>query len=1271
MLSSNNNNNGSLATGKPAAGVAGPPLAEAAARRASSEAVQTKTLAAAVAASHPAAAAHAPVAAPQVLVPLRVALRVRPPIIHPHDEKSGSNHHSNRPAHRVCVHIVPGEPQVVVSKDVEAAINPAAMASAVTNAAYAATTASASAGGVATTSAAAAAAATAATTAIGSKVFTFDHVYGPESSQMQVFQELAEPLIRQFFEGFNATILAYGQTFSGKTFTMGSSNDHRTQDGVRGIIPRVVKDIFERIHADKRNEHQLRVSFLEIYQEQIRDLLMPNNDQREISIRENKHGTITIAGIHEESVSTPAEMMRCLERGGYERTTGDTQMHSLSSRSHAIFTITLEQIVKRPLRRHGVSHGQMIDGENEPIVLRRSKLHLVDLAGSERLKRTGAEGVRLRESVKINSGLLALGNVISVLGTDPTRPCAYRDSKLTRLLQDSLGGNSRTVMIACISPLEDDMDETLNTLKYAYRARKIHNKPIVNIVDNQASEIGRLQDLSDQPISPTKAVHETIDFDNEQWIQYFMEELKSRTIRGTNATKALQVANDDKAALETRLAAAYAELEATKDEQAATAHRLDESQLQLASLNSTVQTLAADASQLADALAAVCSGTNPAAAEEGTVRALIAKHATNPAAMMPPQPHPSSHGDETSAALPPQPPATSANAHAGSSKASRARLMRRQSMAKRALPGDGDAMSTTSTTATGDASSVLLLKPLEQELHETQKKTSELERMLRCAEDAQRAMEGTCAEVTVLRQINSELKLENMSMQSEMDALQQELNAVSHGPGREHAGSIMSIKILNEVASQTEPIALAAESVHAVHTYQQQDDYDGSLSQAEESEFPVHIRYANQHSDVLAILPSASNVAGSRDHSKLTQELNTVMKAKVDLLRELSKVNKEAEKARHTYLDGIQRLERELDAAQRELAKVQDETHERDQAKDKLKEEYERKLKIQESNLQKLKTKTKELERGIRDKDNSEKRLQDSQQEMEKVHAQLATWKKKLREDTEKFAELEQRRSREIAGLNRQIEEDQKRIRQLETQLEVTRKKLDRRTEEMHVLMRKFKESAPGVPGGGTSAVAAAGGAAASGSIQSVVGSVRSQRVNSRAQELDHANEETSTQFSAVDQTNDVLSDVDPQNEAFQDIDSQQQQPQQQASLRARSAEIESFHRLNKRLREIRAKVDETDVRIREVEAAYSATDKQALREQLTVELEHLRRDKTVLLRHVVEIRTEKRRVEASLGQMPAAAAAAAGKRPLTQSAEEHDPTDYSQLIELFADDPG
>jgi Kinesin motor domain len=272
-------------------------------------------------------------------------------------------------------------------------------------------------------------------------------IFDPLASQSDIYTAVAAPLISQFFDGYNATILAYGQTFSGKTYTMGSINTPDTATRELGIIPRVINDLFGRIADDDAWKYTTKVSFLEVYQEQVRDLLATDH-AREINIREIK-GCIHVSGVTEAIVRDADEMMAVLEAGAMHRSTGDTQMHLKSSRSHAIFTIVLEQAP--------------MNADDQHAALRRSKLHLVDLAGSERLKRTGAEGVRLRESVKINSGLLALANVISILGQDrvtktPEQHVPYRDSKLTRLLQDSLGGNSRTVMIACVSPLFEDMD---------------------------------------------------------------------------------------------------------------------------------------------------------------------------------------------------------------------------------------------------------------------------------------------------------------------------------------------------------------------------------------------------------------------------------------------------------------------------------------------------------------------------------------------------------------------------------------------------------------------------------------------------------------------------------------------------------------------------------------------------------------------------------------------------------------------------------------------
>ncbi|CDW57479.1 Kinesin domain containing protein [Trichuris trichiura] len=246
-------------------------------------------------------------------------------------------------------------------------------------------------------------------------------------------------MCNSFFEGYNCTVFAYGQTGSGKTYTMGTEEKRDAES-----------DEFE---------FQFSCSMLEIYNETVFDLL---GNREPLMIREHQTEGIYVV----ESLS---DTLQCLEDGCFNRSQGETAMNVSSSRSHAIFTIYMTKIS-------------------------RTKLNLVDLAGSERLKKTQAEGNRMKEGIKINEGLLALGNVISALteSTGGRVHVPYRDSKLTRLLQDSLGGNSVTVMIACVSPADTNHDETLNTLRYAERAKKIKNKPFVNL-DPTAAELLKLR----------------------------------------------------------------------------------------------------------------------------------------------------------------------------------------------------------------------------------------------------------------------------------------------------------------------------------------------------------------------------------------------------------------------------------------------------------------------------------------------------------------------------------------------------------------------------------------------------------------------------------------------------------------------------------------------------------------------------------------------------------------------------------------------------------
>ncbi|XP_018427640.1 PREDICTED: chromosome-associated kinesin KIF4A [Nanorana parkeri] len=311
------------------------------------------------------------------------------------------------------------------------------------------------------------------------KAFTYDYVFDPATEQEEVYNSAVAPLIQGLFKGYNATVLAYGQTGSGKTYSMGGTYTQDQENEMTvGVIPRVVKALFREIEQRDDWEFLLRVSYLEIYNEEILDLLFTPRDKTcPISIREDPKEGIKICGLTERDVKTALDMVSCLEQGNSSRTVASTAMNSQSSRSHAIFTICIEQRKK--------------EDKNNSF---RSKLHLVDLAGSERQKKTKAEGDRLKEGISINRGLLCLGNVISALGDESKKGgfVPYRDSKLTRLLQDSLGGNSHTLMIACVSPADSNMEETLNTLRYADRARKIKNKPIVN-TDPQAAELQRMK----------------------------------------------------------------------------------------------------------------------------------------------------------------------------------------------------------------------------------------------------------------------------------------------------------------------------------------------------------------------------------------------------------------------------------------------------------------------------------------------------------------------------------------------------------------------------------------------------------------------------------------------------------------------------------------------------------------------------------------------------------------------------------------------------------
>ncbi|KAL0619690.1 Kinesin-like protein KIF7 [Plecturocebus cupreus] len=302
--------------------------------------------------------------------------------------------------------------------------------------------------------------------------FGFHVVLAEDAGQEAVYQACVQPLLEAFFQGFNATVFAYGQTGSGKTYTMGEASVASLLEDEQGIVPRAMAEAFKLIDENDLLDCLVHVSYLEVYKEEFRDLLEVGTASRDIQLREDERGNVVLCGVKEVDVEGLDEVLSLLEMGNAARHTGATHLNRLSSRSHTVFTVTLEQRGRIPSRLPRPAAGQLLV----------SKFHFVDLAGSERVLKTGSTGERLKESIQINSSLLALGNVISALG-DPQRRGShipYRDSKITRILKDSLGGNAKTVMIACVSPSSSDFDETLNTLNYASRAQNIRNRATVN-----------------------------------------------------------------------------------------------------------------------------------------------------------------------------------------------------------------------------------------------------------------------------------------------------------------------------------------------------------------------------------------------------------------------------------------------------------------------------------------------------------------------------------------------------------------------------------------------------------------------------------------------------------------------------------------------------------------------------------------------------------------------------------------------------------------------
>ena len=333
------------------------------------------------------------------------------------------------------------------------------------------------------------------------KTYSFDGVFPENITQFEIFQQVTNPLIQEVLAGFNCTVFAYGQTGTGKTYTMEGQMEGVQEETGRlptqaGITPRAVHAIFEALALGSSAEYPVRVAYLEIYNEELCGLLNDGPDQR-LRILQDPMGKkgMMVDKLENIPVTRPEDTMTVLTNAQKKRRTAETQMSKCSSRSHCIFTITIAQ---KELHLEGTEE-----------ITKMGKLNLVDLAGSENIARSGADmqTVRTKEAGMINTSLLALGRVITAL-VDRAACVPYRDSKLTRLLQGSLGGYTKTVKVAAISPSSMNLEETLPTLDYAHRAKNIKNTPQLNQKISKQVMMRAMQPEKDQLTLELRAIRQ-------------------------------------------------------------------------------------------------------------------------------------------------------------------------------------------------------------------------------------------------------------------------------------------------------------------------------------------------------------------------------------------------------------------------------------------------------------------------------------------------------------------------------------------------------------------------------------------------------------------------------------------------------------------------------------------------------------------------------------------------------------------------------------------
>ncbi|KDO35495.1 hypothetical protein SPRG_00342 [Saprolegnia parasitica CBS 223.65] len=427
------------------------------------------------------------------------------------------------------------------------------------------------------------------------KTYTFDRVFGQYASQKDIFKGVVQSVVDEALAGFNCTVFAYGQTGTGKTHTIQGKLSPLDENA--GIIPRSVNYIFEKLQATKC-EYSVRVSFLQLYNEELKDLLGENKKDKPLRLMEDaKRGGVYCQNLEEVTTLTASHVFELLEIGSKNRIMAETLLNDQSSRSHCIFTIRIH------------SKESNIPGEE---LIRSGTLNLVDLAGSECIGRSGARNVRAREAGNINQSLLTLGRVITAL-VDKHPHVPYRDSKLTRLLQESLGGRAMTTIIATLGPAGDCIDETMSTLDYAHRAKSIKNKPEANqrmtkhvLIKEYGVEIDALRSqlmaarAKDGIFLPPAQYAEMQD--RLAWFSSKLAELEDeldiKTTLVAEVEEALESSKAEVTELDGKLSASQMELKATTETLVATELQLRTNEAQLERTQSMLHVSEANVAEL-------------------------------------------------------------------------------------------------------------------------------------------------------------------------------------------------------------------------------------------------------------------------------------------------------------------------------------------------------------------------------------------------------------------------------------------------------------------------------------------------------------------------------------------------------------------------------------------------------------------------------------------------------------------------------------------------